>query len=136
MIGQLAASERKTILISSHILTELAEMCDQVGIIEKGELLATGTVEEIHQQLETHREVRVRVLERAAETAAWLQQQPEMHEVRYDDQLVRFSHRGQRSDEAVLLRRMIEAGFVVAEFRSEEKSLEDVFMHVTQGVVQ
>ncbi len=136
MIGELAAGEGKTILVSSHILTELAEMCDRVGIIEKGELLATGTVEEIHQQLETHREVRVRVLERAEATADWLRQQPGIHEVRASGEMVRFSHQGQRSDEAELLRRTIEAGFVVAEFRSEEKSLEDVFMHVTQGVVQ
>ena len=136
MIGQLAAGEGKTILVSSHILTELAEMCDRVGIIEKGELLATGTVEEIHQQLETHREVRVRVLERARELAEWLSQQSGIHESRADGEIVRFSHQGQRADEAVLLRQMIEAGFAVAEFRSEEKSLEDVFMHVTQGVVQ
>jgi ABC-2 type transport system ATP-binding protein len=136
MIGQLASGEAKTILVSSHILTELAEMCDRVGIIEKGELLATGTVEEIHQQLETHREVRVRLLERARETAQWLSGQPGIHEVRCDDGIVRFSHTGQRSDEATLLRQMIEAGFVVAEFRSEQKSLEDVFMHVTQGTVQ
>ncbi|MGC4005409.1 MAG: hypothetical protein QM811_20735 [Pirellulales bacterium] len=46
MIGGLAA-EKKTILISSHILTELAEMCDMVGIIEQGRLLAVGTVDEI-----------------------------------------------------------------------------------------
>jgi ABC-2 type transport system ATP-binding protein len=136
MIGELAAGEGKTILVSSHILTELAEMCNRVGIIEKGELLATGTVEEIHQQLETHREVCVRVLERSSDTAMWLNGQPGIHEVKCDDGVVRFSHTGQRTDEAVLLRRMIESGFVVAEFRSEQKSLEDVFMHVTQGTVQ
>ena len=49
MIRQLAA-DGKTILISSHILTELAEMCDMVGIIERGRLLAVGTVEEIQRQ--------------------------------------------------------------------------------------
>jgi ABC-2 type transport system ATP-binding protein len=136
MIGQLAASEGKTILVSSHILTELAEMCDRVGIIEKGELLATGTVEEIHQQLEAHREVRARLLERAGDAAAWLREHTNVHEVREEGELLRFSHPGTRADEAVLLRQMIEAGFVVAEFRSEEKSLEDVFMHVTQGFVQ
>jgi ABC-2 type transport system ATP-binding protein len=136
MIGQLAAGEGKTILVSSHILTELAEMCDRVGIIEKGELLATGTVEEIHQQLETHRDVRARLLERVGDAAAWLRQQANIHDVREEGDLLRFSHPGTRADEAVLLRQMIEAGFVVAEFRSEEKSLEDVFMHVTQGYVQ
>ena len=47
-----------------------------------------------------------------------------------------FLHQGDRHDEARFCGRMIEAGFEVAEFRSEEKSLEDVFMHVTQGTVQ
>jgi ABC-2 type transport system ATP-binding protein len=136
MIGQLAAGDGKTILVSSHILTELAEMCDRVGIIERGTLLATGSVEEIHRQLETHREVRVRLLERIADAAAWLREQPDVHEVREEGELLRFSHPGTRTEEAQLLRQMIEAGLSVAEFRSEEKSLEDVFMHVTQGHVQ
>src|SRR5688572_31067770 len=64
MIRQLAA-DGKTILVSSHILTELAEMCDMVGIIEKGKLLAVGTVAEIQKEREKHTavEVEVRVLD-------------------------------------------------------------------------
>ena len=49
MIGELAA-RGKTVLVSSHILTELAEMCDSVGIIEQGQLLATGSVDEIQRE--------------------------------------------------------------------------------------
>src|SRR6188768_2537996 len=61
MIRELAA-DGKTVLVSSHILTELAEMCDRVGIIERGQLLAVGTVEEIQREQQPHREVKVRVL--------------------------------------------------------------------------
>ena len=61
MIRQLAA-DGKTVLVSSHILTELAEMCDVVGIIERGQLLAVGTVAEIQKQQTPHREVKVTVL--------------------------------------------------------------------------
>ncbi len=61
MIRHLAA-DGKTILVSSHILTELAEMCDQVGIIEQGQLLATGSVEEIQRRLQRQSNVRVRVV--------------------------------------------------------------------------
>lgn len=136
MIGQLAAGEGKTILISSHILTELAEMCNRVGIIERGQLLATGTVEEIQRQMGTHREVRVQVLDDVARLATWLQQQPTITDVKQDGDSVRFSHHGDRSDEARWLREMISADFQVAQFRSEEKSLEEVFMHVTKGIVQ
>ena len=52
----------KPVLVSSHILTELAEMCDQVGIIEQGALLAVGTVDEIQRGETRCCEVRVRVL--------------------------------------------------------------------------
>ena len=62
MIGELAASG-KSILVSSHILTELAEMCDTVAIIEQGRLLAVGTVDEIHRARQSHRTVQLRVLD-------------------------------------------------------------------------
>ena len=136
MIRQLAA-HGKTVLISSHILTELAEMCDRVGIIEKGQLLAVGTVDEIQQgKQETERDVLVRVLADSDQVANFLRQQVGIHEVRIDGQLVHFTHQGDRWNEAELLRRLVEANFEIAEFRSRQKSLEDIFMEVTQGVVQ
>lgn len=76
MIRALAA-EGKTILISSHILTELAEMCDVVGILERGKLLAVGTVEEIQRQCARERDVvEVRLVGTAAPLADWLSRQP------------------------------------------------------------
>ena len=69
MIGQLAA-DGKAILVSSHILTELAEMCDVVAIIEQGRLLAVGTVEEIHRARQTRRCVQLRVLGRRRRSAS------------------------------------------------------------------
>lgn len=136
MIRQLATGEGKTILISSHILTELAEMCDLVGIIEKGELLATGTVDEIQRQVGGGREVVVRVLDDLQKAATWLRAHVDVSDVTLNETAMRFSHQGDRRDEANILRDMITAGIEVAEFRSHERSLEDVFMNVTQGLVQ
>ena len=136
MIGQLAAGEGKTVLVSSHILTELAEMCDQVGIIERGQLLAMGHVDDIQRQTQSQRTVVVRVLDRVSETAAWLETHALTTELRYVKDSITFNHTDGRTEEAMILRQLIEAGFEVAEFRSEEKSLEDVFMHVTKGIVQ
>ena len=137
MIRALAVGEGKTILVSSHILTELAEMCDRVGIIEKGQLLAVGTVEEIQGQMEVNREVKVTLLSKANAAADWLRNNLEgEHDVRFVENVVRFIHHGDRSSEAAVLRGLIGAGFDVVEFGSEEKSLEDVFMHVTRGTVQ
>ena len=53
----------KTILISSHILSELADFCTSIGIIERGKLLAAGSIQEIQQQIRSHRVLKVRVLD-------------------------------------------------------------------------
>ena len=134
MIRALAA-EGKSILISSHILTELAEICDSVGIIEHGHLLARGTVAEIRGQRETS-EVHVRVLERDAELVAWLNNHAHVAEVRSEDGRHVFGNRGGKKQQADLLRAMVEAGFRVIEFGTETHSLEDIFMNVTKGRLQ
>jgi len=138
MIRRLAA-DGKTVLVSSHILTELAEMCDQVGIIERGQLLAVGSVEEIQRQSaadQPHRCVKARVLGGAASLAVWLGQRPDVSEIQLDDEQIRFNHAGDQSTEVALLREVVLAGFAIAEFGSHSQSLEDVFMAVTRGAVQ
>lgn len=138
MIRELAA-RGKTVLVSSHILTELAEMCDRVGIIERGQLLATGTVDEIQRGQELKqisRDVVVRTLSNSETLAELLSQLDGTSAIRIDGQLVHFTHGGTREDEAQILKQLIHADFQVAEFRSQQKSLEDVFMEVTRGIVQ
>ncbi len=135
MIRELA-DNGKTILVSSHILTELAEMCDRVGIIEKGELLAVGTVDEIQRGQVTHCVVKARILSNTTGAATWLEARDDIEHLRVDGQLLRFSHIGDNDAQAALLREMIMADFNIAEFGIEQRSLEDVFMHVTRGVVQ
>jgi ABC-2 type transport system ATP-binding protein len=136
MIRRLAA-EGKTILVSSHILTELAEMCDAVAIIEQGKLLAVGSVEEIQKgQLRQRRSVKARVLGGAEGLAHWLTGRDDSHEPKVDGEYVLFSHDGDVDSEAELLREIVQQGFRVAQFGSREQSLEDVFMQVTEGLVQ
>ena len=135
MIHELAANG-KTILVSSHILTELAEMCDQVAIIERGQLLAVGSVEEIRREQQPHREVKVRVLGGAGSVAQWLQPRGEIGNIHVDGEDVQFAHTGDRQAEVALLKDMVLAGFPIAEFASHSVSLEDVFLAVTQGAVQ
>jgi len=131
------ADEGKAILISSHILTELAEVCDVVGIIERGQLLAVGSVEDIQQQSRRQRStVEVRLLDGAAALGAWLVENAAVSELNVNSDSVRFIHAGDLPAEADLLRSMIEAGFRVVAFGSRRQTLEDVFMHVTEGLVQ
>jgi ABC-2 type transport system ATP-binding protein len=72
----------KTILISSHILPELAEMCDQIGIIEGGELVTVGTIDEINRKMHEQRILKIRLAGRLQETLRQLQEMPLIHEAR------------------------------------------------------
>jgi ABC-2 type transport system ATP-binding protein len=135
MIRRLA-DDGKTILVSSHILTELAEMCDRVGIIEQGHLLAVGTIDEIQQGRAARSDVRVRVLGGCQQLVNWLTQRGDIEDIHIDGELATFSHPGERAAQAQLLREIVLADFDVAEFASRNRSLEDVFMHVTRGAVQ
>lgn len=135
MISKLAESG-KAILISSHILTELAEICDRVGILEQGRLLAVGSVAEISARVEVQSSVHVRVLDDAQRLRGWLAARDDVAELSTEDDLTTFNFAGDRPAEAALLRTMIESGFSVVEFGAKHKSLEDVFLHVTEGRVQ
>jgi len=135
MIAQLAQMG-KAVLISSHILTELAEICDKVGIIEVGQLLAVGTVDEISAQSQTKSRVRLRTLGELQPIEQWLTQRDDIEDVSVELDVLTFTHEGGKSEQALLLREIIEAGFEIVEFASKTKSLEDVFLHVTEGRVQ
>ncbi len=135
MIRALAA-RGKTILISSHILTELAEICDRVAIIEQGSLLATGTLDEIELGAQRQSDVKVRVLGGADALSRWLADRDDVTGITVQGELVQFSHAGDRSTEVALLREMVLAEFAIAEFGCKPKSLEDVFLRVTEGRVQ
>jgi ABC-2 type transport system ATP-binding protein len=75
----------KTIMISSHILTELAEMCTHIGIIEAGKLLVTGEVNQILQSLQPHRTIEIHVLADAERAVDLLRQAPGVRDVRLVD---------------------------------------------------
>jgi ABC-2 type transport system ATP-binding protein len=135
MIGRLAENG-KTVLISSHILTELAEMCHRVGIIERGHLLAVGTVEEISAKTHARSEVRLRVLRDVEGLMNFLRRREDVRDVAVRQGHVTMTHDGGPEEQAALLRQIVDSGFEVVEFASKTKSLEDVFMTVTAGLVQ
>ena len=130
------AADGKTILISSHILTELAEMCDRIGIIEQGRLLATGTVDEICGVNTTTRNVAVELLSASDEAMRLLRANPAVTDLRQAGLDLSFSLTGDRNDQAELLKSLMNAGISILQFRSTDQSLEDVFLRVTQGRVQ
>jgi ABC-2 type transport system ATP-binding protein len=126
----------KTILISSHILSELADFCTSIGIIERGKLLAAGSMQQIQQQIRSHRVLKVRVLGETTERAAEiLRNDSSILTVESYDHTVTAEFEGQDQDMARLLDRLIDGGISVQSFAEEPLSLEEVFMMITKGIV-
>ena len=129
------ASQGKSILISSHILTELAEMIDGVVIIEQGKMLRAGTVKDIGKRVGACI-VLFRVLDDPQQLCKDLLEMPHVEKVNLAGGFVRVAVTGEEEQCCDLLKRVVEKGHRVAEFREESGSLEDVFMSVTKGEVQ
>jgi len=125
----------KSIIISSHILPELAELCTEVGIIEGGELIAVGSMEEITVQLNQEKLLQVKVKEKVTEAKAMIEESPwvaAVNETADGVLQVRFSGNGEEQQK--LLRTLVLAELPVLSFAETSNSLEDLFMQITKGV--
>ena len=126
----------KTILISSHILSELADFCTSIGVIERGKMLAAGNIQEIQAQIRSHRVLKVRVLNDSTDRAAEvLRASSSIRMVETYDHTVTAEFEGEDQDMAGLLDRLVSSGVVVQSFAEEPLSLEEVFMMITKGIV-
>jgi ABC-2 type transport system ATP-binding protein len=135
LIRELAA-DGKTILLSSHILTELSEICDRVAVIEKGKILAQGTVQEIMNSVRRQKLLSVRLSAQHNSAQRFLLEQPEVSRVHEVGGCLRFEFGGTDDAQVTLLSRMVGAGFPVLEFSMQDTGLEDLFMKITAGNVQ
>ncbi|RYD04175.1 ABC transporter [Desulforamulus aquiferis] len=124
----------KTVLISSHILPELAEMCDNITILEQGRLVANGTVEEVTASRQGVRVLKVYVTDRLPELLDFLHEQPNIVNVDGDPGWARISFAGDKAAQGNLLRDIMEGGWTVLEFAEVKGNLEDAFMAVTGEV--
>jgi len=126
----------KTILISSHILPELAEMCDEIGVIDNGKLVAHGSVADIQQQLEAEKIIEVKVRGMLESAASFFEDDPNLSSLEMNEELktIKFLYKGSEVQQAELLRLAILNGIAVVSFKETETDLEDVFMEITKGV--
>ncbi len=143
LIHLLAKDLNKTVLISSHILTELGEICNSAVIIEAGKILFSGTMDEIRevQRRKTRGEKRTttllcRVIARGEELMRWLYEQPHTSEIKQADQVLTFDFEGTPVQQSQLLKQMLLEGFEVLELHGKTESLEDAFMAITEGLTQ
>ena len=136
----------KTIMLSSHILAELADVCTHIGIIERGRLLATGRVEEMISTLSVRKRVRMRVSSCALTAHRLLSELPGVADVGFEGEAppasddapaaLSFGLTDEAPDESAVLTRLVQAGVPVRSFTEESGDLEDVFMQITRGEVQ
>lgn len=127
----------KIVIVSSHILPELADFCNTVGIIEKGELLACGPVGQIVAGLSSTRILRIRFIGTNGDLKHFAEQRPHVESVELaGDGELRVEFKGNDEDQAQLLHDIVGANFKVVGFREEEADLEDVFLKLTTGAVQ
>jgi ABC-2 type transport system ATP-binding protein len=122
----------KTIIISSHILTELAEICSNICIIEKGKVVMNGNIEEILYQVDASNPLIINVLNDASATVSILKKNRYVRTIALDEKNIVVSFVGRREDEAELLKELIKHDVLVVSFKREQSNLESLFLKIIE----
>jgi ABC-2 type transport system ATP-binding protein len=125
----------KTILISSHILTELADCCTSIGIIERGRLLLSGPIDRVYRKIQRLRTLEARFAGDPQRGVSLIRSDPKAKAVEPTARGCVVELDGDDRDVQRLLRTLVEADCGLVSFADKEPTLEDVFMMVTQGLV-
>jgi ABC-2 type transport system ATP-binding protein len=125
----------KTIMISSHILSELEEICDQVGIIESGRLVFSGSIEEIKPRLGIHMKVRVKVLGDESRAVELLTALPEVQQVETAGDYLSVTFAEGQTTDGIIARTLVNGGVDLVYLQPEQLKLDDAFLKLTKGIV-
>jgi ABC-2 type transport system ATP-binding protein len=126
----------KTIIISSHILSELQTLCNRVAIIEKGKLIYSGPVQGVRDQMSQGTVVWVRVTTDQTKAMELLKTRSEVSEVTPVDGKLKVTLANHDSDHSIVADVLVRGGARIVELREDEIGLEEVFMRVTRGETQ
>ena len=125
----------KTIMISSHILSELADCCTSIGIIERGQLLMHGPIDSVYRQMRRNRIVEIRFVENQDAGVSIVRSDPTMRGIEIDGDRVTAEFETDDQGLANLMKRLVDNGVKMRSFSDNDPTLEDVFMLVTKGLV-
>jgi ABC-2 type transport system ATP-binding protein len=125
----------KTIIVSSHILAELAELCDSIAILEKGQLVASGSLEDITRRVRQGRTLRLKILSDPGQAVAMLRDQPGVGQIHETNGVVDVEFLGDDEATANLLAALVTHGVQVISFGEVTSGLEEVFLRLTKGEV-
>ncbi|MEA5085419.1 MAG: ABC transporter ATP-binding protein [Lachnospiraceae bacterium] len=123
----------KTIIISSHILPELAEMCTEIGIIDHGVMQAQGTVLQIMRMLSKKRIISITPISGMEILLNLLKESPNVSNIIENEDNVEISFDGEDNEVADLLTKIVKADVPVVAFKEKDGDLEEIFMQITGG---
>lgn len=121
----------KTIMISSHILPELTELCDKFGVLEKGKFLFQGTLEEIGHRIHGGKVITISLREPNDAIVSFLRETPNVKEVTLDELKISVAFTGEELEVEKLLYALVEHKFPIIGYMLESENLENIFMEVT-----
>ena len=136
LLLQRLAREDYTILISSHILSELADLCTSIGVINGGVMVQQGKLENIMLAIDSSNPLRITVLNQVPKALELLRQDPQVSRLSVDENKIAAWFSGSREEEAYLLQKLVDAGILVVSFAREHNSLESLFFHLTGEMEQ
>lgn len=122
----------KTIVVSSHILQELAEICTTVGIMDRGKLLVYGSIDNVLMQVKEKNTLKIQVYAGKEKVLRLLKENPKVKRVSILQDCLKLSFKGTEEEEAKLLRSLIEGGADINSFVRERGDLEELFMTLTE----
>ena len=123
----------KTIVISSHILSELAEMCNSIGIMDHGKLVEAGNIEDVMEHVFGGNRIVVSVHGEMEPAVRMLKEHPQIRVESVGEKEIHISHAMKEEEIAQLIAQMIQNGIIVTGFYKEEGNLESLFMQLTGG---
>ena len=131
---QALAADGATVVVSSHILSELAEMCSSLCVMNQGELLASGTAEEVRRALgRAERNLSVMTSGDSEKVKAWLEGWIGVSELKVDGSRVGFQFLGGEEEQERLLIELVNAGLKIRSFEEESSSFEEILVRVAEG---
>jgi ABC-2 type transport system ATP-binding protein len=125
----------KTIIISSHILPELTELCTMIGIIDHGQMRATGSVAEVIARLTSGQRLRIKVLGESEDAAAILRPLPPIRHLEVENGVIEAEFEGDEATAADILATLTRSGIRVSSFSHVDGGLEDAFLKATSEEV-
>ncbi|BCZ48502.1 ABC transporter [Clostridium gelidum] len=121
----------KTILVSSHILSELGEICTNIGIVESGQLVCQGTVEDIMNTATGNENIIITVMNKEEKAVKLLKEMPKVGKVKFENKIITITFNGNEEECVGLLKTMIMNDIPIISFNKEVSSLEDLFIKIT-----